>query len=62
MSKIPNKLLKVVPAASGLHGTPVSAPGLALASPILRQTNHQIVRPLAKRYVSKDKAHRRNKM
>jgi len=44
-----NKLLKVVPAASGLHRTPVSVFGLALASPILCQTKHQIVRPLAKR-------------
>ncbi|MFL0803283.1 MAG: hypothetical protein K6L81_06170 [Agarilytica sp.] len=44
-----NKLLKVVPAASGLHGTPVSALGFALASPILCKTNHQIVRPLVKR-------------
>jgi len=43
----------IVPATSGLHWTPISALGFALASPIMRKTNHQAVRRLAKRYNTK---------
>jgi hypothetical protein len=49
LAKKHNKLLKLRSGPAGLHWTPNSALGFALASPILCKTNHQALRRLAKR-------------
>jgi len=51
MSKTHNNLLKYTPAASSLRGAPNSALGFALANANSGKSNHQAVRPLARRWL-----------